>query len=517
METDSLAVAVLEHLTGPSRGTVSWLGDADLFAVLDESRVLRLSNTPGEKSTDTLAHFRRINGRFEIIAAAGHNIWINGRKCKSAMLDNHDMIEFGDNGPISRFCICGGKHPIQGTFPGILKDGLAYFRNSRQPIAKRTANTVGLILRLFLVETTVMFRVLILFSILSLSVVAYQQWRISNILQERITTSDLLMQEFARTLARSQDEAVSPEDIETLRLELRHQLESAADRLAALEDQSRAAAEIIRNNIDSVFMLQTAYGYRHKESGKFLRQVLGEDGQPLKLPNGLFVLSLDGDGPIAERQSISTAFVVTGSGILVTNRHTAIPWETDNIVLPMLTKGLEPSLIKIVAYQPGTSDPITATVVHSSNTEDLALLQVTPGERKLRPLKLAEEVSLPGEEIVVIGYPTGLRSLLAQAGQEFISELQIAEDTGFWSVAERLAAAGKIIPLASMGIVGRVGEDVIVYDAETTHGGSGGPVFDMSGSVVAINTAILPEFGGSNMGIPASKIRRLVNQAGVEN
>jgi hypothetical protein len=39
MVENSPKVAVLEHLTGPSRGTVSWLGDVELSAVLDESRV----------------------------------------------------------------------------------------------------------------------------------------------------------------------------------------------------------------------------------------------------------------------------------------------------------------------------------------------------------------------------------------------------------------------------------------------------------------------------------------------
>ncbi|HUS98525.1 MAG TPA: hypothetical protein VMX97_17505, partial [Hyphomicrobiaceae bacterium] len=56
----------------------------------------------------------------------------------------------------------------------------------------------------------------------------------------------------------------------------------------------------------------------------------------------------------------------------------------------------------------------------------------------------------------------------------------------------------------------RMSEETVVYDAETTHGGSGGPVLDMNGSVVAINSAILPEYGGSNLGVPVSKLRQLM-------
>ena len=68
-------------------------------------------------------------------------------------------------------------------------------------------------------------------------------------------------------------------------------------------------------------------------------------------------------------------------------------------------------------------------------------------------------------------------------------------------------------PLASRGIVGQVTSASVVYDAETTSGGSGGPVLTLEGRVVAINTAILPEFGGSNLGVPAADALILLDRA----
>jgi S1-C subfamily serine protease len=50
----------------------------------------------------------------------------------------------------------------------------------------------------------------------------------------------------------------------------------------------------------------------------------------------------------------------------------------------------------------------------------------------------------------------------------------------------------------------------VVYDAETTHGGSGGPVLNLDGMVLAVNAAVLPQFDGSNMGVPADEALRLL-------
>jgi S1-C subfamily serine protease len=59
-----------------------------------------------------------------------------------------------------------------------------------------------------------------------------------------------------------------------------------------------------------------------------------------------------------------------------------------------------------------------------------------------------------------------------------------------------------IRPTATQGHIGDVLRDKIVYDAQTTSGGSGGPLFNNEGKVIGINFAILREFGGSNFAIP---------------
>ncbi len=50
--------------------------------------------------------------------------------------------------------------------------------------------------------------------------------------------------------------------------------------------------------------------------------------------------------------------------------------------------------------------------------------------------------------------------------------------------------------------MGDVLPDKIVYDAQTTSGGSGGPLLDRNGGVIGVTFAIVRGFGGSNFGVP---------------
>lgn len=77
---------------------------------------------------------------------------------------------------------------------------------------------------------------------------------------------------------------------------------------------------------------------------------------------------------------------------------------------------------------------------------------------------------------------------------------------------EQLATSNRISPLLTQGIVSNFDEFKIVYDAATTHGGSGGPVFNSSGEVIAVNFAILPDYQGANFGVPIRFARELLPQ-----
>lgn len=510
-------VAALEHLTGPMRGTATWIAEKGVNITLNPRRIIDVGpGLVGGDDSELIAHLRRSGETFEIEATGSRPIWVNGQAVRSVLLKHHDMIEFCDTGPMSRYVIFQNGQSPHATIIEVMSDAVAYVRSSHRPIVSRILNATGQVLRRLTRETTVLFRMGVIAALIILAAVAYQQTRINKLLHEQIDVGASQIESFSRTLARTREAALTPEDLETLRQELGKGLVTTADRLSRLERLSTASARVIAEAKSSIVFLQGAYGFRHKGTGRMLRQVVGEDGKPLVLPNGIPLLSLDGEGPVAERQFVGSGFVIGDNGFLITNRHLGVPWEHDSNVTAYAGQELEPAMIKFLAYLPGIARAEAVKLTRTSAQADVAVLRFESLKEPVSGLRLAEKMPVPGDEVIVMGYPTGMRSLLAQAGEEFIKKLQLVKELDFWGIAARLAEAGRIVPLASRGIVGQASYDAIAYDAETTRGGSGGPVLDVNGAVVAVNSAILPEFGGSNLGVPIDKVRKLVGELPVK-
>ena len=508
--------AALEHLTGPSRVKVTWLSAATVDIFLTPERLIRVSEArTREPSEDLIARLHRADDTYEIEVPEERPVWVNGVRVTARRLENRDMIEFGETGPLSRFRLYGEDKPIRKTVVDMLSDGIAYLRVSRQPVVKRVYRAVCELLRRLTRETTILFRTTVIIAILALAALAYQQSHLNALLQQRIESGAARLDSFAAAIARAGEQALRPSDLEALRKELGRRLTSGAERLAALEQRSRASARVIAESMSSVVFLQGAYGFRERSSKRMLRHVVDDDGRPLISPLGQPLLSLEGSGPVAERHFTGTGFAVGDRSVLITNKHVALPWENDASAEALAGQDLEPVMIKLIVYQPGKVAAIPVQLLRVSEDADLAILKRKDEAASIPGLRLADTAPAAGDEVIVMGYPTGLLSMLAQSGEAFIEELQKTKDTGFWSVAARLAKEGHIAPLASRGIVGQATAATIVYDAETTHGGSGGPVLDMNGSVVAVNAAILPEYGGSNLGVPAAKVRALLEETGL--
>ena len=334
----------------------------------------------------------------------------------------------------------------------------------------------------------------------------------SKRLEERLSLQIERVAGLSELLANSDAASITPAEIEALRAEVQAEISVTAERLDALEARSGAVGRVVSMAAGSTSFLQGSYGFREPGTGRPLRRVVAPGGRPVTDRVGQPAVSLEGDGPILEIFYTGTGFVAGEGGLVLSNRHVALPWETNQASRAMMAQGLEPVMLRFVGYLPGIVDPFDVRVVRASDVADVALLEYDGLTEAIPYLPLSEAPPKPGDEVIVLGYPLGIRALLARTPPTAVREMMTGGTPDFWTIAERLSAGGHIAPLATRGIVGQVTEQAVVYDAETTSGGSGGPVLSLSGTVEAVNMAILPEFGGSNLGVPIARGRELLRQ-----
>jgi S1-C subfamily serine protease len=151
------------------------------------------------------------------------------------------------------------------------------------------------------------------------------------------------------------------------------------------------------------------------------------------------------------QQTTGSGFVISSDGYLVTNHHV-----------------IEGATAITVAFLDGTQR--NADLTGQDPHTDLAVLKVYDGE--LKPLQFANSDLLePGQIAIAIGNPMGLQHTVT---------------TGVVSATARTLRAGS----------GRLIDDIIQTDAALNPGNSGGPLVNAAGSVIGVNTAIVPSAQG---------------------
>jgi S1-C subfamily serine protease len=207
-----------------------------------------------------------------------------------------------------------------------------------------------------------------------------------------------------------------------------------------------------------------------------------------------------------------TGFVVA-PGLLATNRHVAEPWYGDREVAVALRHGGTPVLEKLEAYFPGSPQPVKLEAAAVAAHGDLAVLRLeaTAFTKKLRPLILSPALPHVGESVSVLAYPMGVTGMVAKSPAIVYERLSSHPDDA--DTAGELAALSLIRPSATFGHIGDVTGDKLIYDAPTARGGSGGPVLNLRGEVVGINSAYIDGFSGGTLGITASELRPLLETA----
>ena len=177
-------------------------------------------------------------------------------------------------------------------------------------------------------------------------------------------------------------------------------------------------------------------------------------------------------GGSQKSQAQGSGFVYDSAGHIVTNNHVIA----------------NASAIS-VTFSDGSK--YTATVVGADPSSDLAVLKVNAPSSKLHPLALGDSGKLQvGDGVVAIGSPFGLEETVT---------------TGIVSALNRDISSTNNFTISG----------AIQTDAAINHGNSGGPLLNMSGQVVGINTQIESDSGGNEgvgFAVPSSTISTVASK-----
>jgi serine protease Do len=166
-----------------------------------------------------------------------------------------------------------------------------------------------------------------------------------------------------------------------------------------------------------------------------------------------------GDAPTTQRGgSLGSGFIISADGYVVTNNHVVSPARTGATVE------------QITVTLPDRRE-FEATLVGRDTASDLALLKIKGNNLPFVRFGDSKQVRV-GDWVVAIGNPFGLGGTVT---------------AGIVSALHRNIGAGTY-------------DRYIQTDASINMGNSGGPMFDINGNVVGINTALISPTGG-NVGI----------------
>jgi len=286
---------------------------------------------------------------------------------------------------------------------------------------------------------------------------------------------------------------------------LQSQLAAVESRLQKIETDGKFAERIIQAYEPSVCLIHVVLAFREHTTGLRLRYAgVTSTGAPETDEHNNPLVGLTGNGPEVHLDVFGTGFLVSDGGRILTNHHVAEPWWQNDDLKEMLDQGVEPVIIEMTAYFPGISNGIAVNTEKISSAADVAVVKGNVSDLGIKQIALADGrgSAVRGGPVVLLGYPTGLDAILARAGAEALQSIATASKGDPKQVIEELARRQLIRPTTTQGHIGDVLPDKIVYDAQTTSGGSGGPLFNNEGKVIGINFAMVREFGGSNFAIP---------------
>ncbi len=296
--------------------------------------------------------------------------------------------------------------------------------------------------------------------------------------------------------------------------DLDSRLKQTDSRIGKLENESRIAQDIVRDYSNSVCLIYVIVGFHDRKSGaRLMFAGIDANGNPLADDKGNVIVTTEGDSRPVYLHVFGSGFLIDTAGHILTNHHVLQPWWHNAQAIPVPSDTFEPAIESMWAYFPGYETPMPLHVRGLSEDFDLGLASVDLPQSRPRPVTIDQQAAISGSPVVLIGYPTGVQGILARVDEPTLKQIARAAGNDTEGLVQELARRKLIRPLVTQGHLGVVGPDRLVYDAQTTHGGSGGPVFDANGKVIGVNFAVLSDFSGSNFAVPISRAASLLATA----
>ena len=293
--------------------------------------------------------------------------------------------------------------------------------------------------------------------------------------------------------------------------DLDNRLKQTDSRIGKLESESRIAQEIVRDYSNSVCLIYVMVGFHERKSGARLNFAgIDANGNPVADAKGNPLVTTEGGGRPVYLHVFGSGFLIDNAGHILTNHHVLEPWWHNAQSIPVPSDTFEPTIESMWAYFPGYETPMPLHVQGLSEDSDLGLGSVDLPESHPRPVTIDPQAAISGSPVVLIGYPTGVEGILARIDETTLKRIAQTVGNNTEGLVQELGRRKLIRPLVTQGHLGVVSPDRLVYDAQTTHGGSGGPVFAASGKVIGVNFAILSDFSGSNFAVPIARAAKMV-------
>ena len=226
----------------------------------------------------------------------------------------------------------------------------------------------------------------------------------------------------------------------------------------------RGYADLVEELLPSVVSIATSQIVERRSSS--LPEL--PEGHPF---NDMFKDFFGNQMPKRENMTgLGSGFIISQDGYVVTNNH--VISGADQIT---------------VIFNNGV-DEVPAELVGTDPKTDIAVLKIDPEAVEIEPVSWGDsEISRVGDIVLAIGNPLGLGGTVT---------------SGIISSINRDIGSGPYV-------------DFIQTDAPINRGNSGGPLFNLDGKVIGINSMIISQTGGSvglGFSIPSSTAKLIVNQ-----